>query len=257
MKKVILKNTIVLVSILLTLMMLSSHIPKKTTKQSVANHVVVLELFTSQGCSSCPSADAILGKYALENNPNIIPLAFHVEYWNRLGWTDVFSKKMHSERQSAYAQTFNKGGIYTPQLVINGKYELVGSKKSLVENIVKKELGTGLNLEVKIDSISVRNNHLKVSYNIENSKEIDFINFALVKKKEITHIKSGENGGVKLTNYNVVLDFIKVRATEQKVKKVLLAFNKKWNPSEYMVVAYLQNGISGKILGGTKMELPK
>jgi hypothetical protein len=257
MKKVILRNTIVLVSILLTLMMLSSHIPKKTTKQSVANHVVVLELFTSQGCSSCPSADAILGKYAIENNPNIIPLAFHVEYWNRLGWTDVFSKKIHSERQNAYAQSFHSTSVYTPQLLINGKHELVGCKKISIEKLVKKELESDVTLKVSIDSIVVKCNHLNVLYSFERSKDVNFINLALVKKKEITHIKSGENGGINHTNYNIVVDFIRVQTNVQKIKNVLFPFNKKWNPSEYMVVAYLQNGTAGKILGGAKKELSK
>src|SRR5262245_2326035 len=93
---------------------------------------VVVELFTSQGCSSCPPADRLLGELvrdgAIADRP-VIALSFHVDYWNRLGWTDPFSRPAWSARQQAYADAMRDGRVYTPQLVIAGRSHVVGSRR--------------------------------------------------------------------------------------------------------------------------------
>ena len=89
--------------------------------------VAVLELFTSQGCSSCPAADRLLARTisnAGKDGKNVFALSFHVDYWNRLGWPDPFSTKEYSDRQSQYASQLNLSGVYTPQIVVNGAYLL-------------------------------------------------------------------------------------------------------------------------------------
>src|SRR5581483_91305 len=91
---------------------------------------VVVELFTSEGCSSCPPADELLNRMngrASSNGATIIPLGFHVDYWNYLGWQDRFSSHAYSERQQQYAQRFGLGGPYTPQMVVDGANEFVGN----------------------------------------------------------------------------------------------------------------------------------
>src|SRR6185295_6297026 len=88
---------------------------------------IVVELFTSQGCSSCPPADRLLS--TLRSDPRVVPLAFHVDYWNYIGWTDPFSSARWSQRQQAYARAFASNRIYTPQLVVNGTSECVGSNE--------------------------------------------------------------------------------------------------------------------------------
>jgi hypothetical protein len=94
---------------------------------------VVLELFTSQGCSSCPPADRLLSQLGRERSAGVvIPLAFHVDYWNYLGWSDPFSSPRWSARQQAYARIFGGNRIYTPQLVVNGRKECVGSQRGEV-----------------------------------------------------------------------------------------------------------------------------
>ena len=90
---------------------------------------VVLELFTSEGCSSCPPADALLSELG-SSTKGVIPLAYHVDYWNHLGWTDPLSSPRWSERQSAYARAMNLDGDYTPQMVISGEWQAVGSDRS-------------------------------------------------------------------------------------------------------------------------------
>ena len=87
--------------------------------------MVVVELFTSQGCSSCPPADALLA--VLDKDPNVIVLSEHVDYWNHLGWRDPFSSSAHSARQQQYARRFGQDGPYTPQMVVDGQVQFVGS----------------------------------------------------------------------------------------------------------------------------------
>src|SRR5436190_18609544 len=91
--------------------------------------LVVAELFTSQGCSSCPPADALWQRLGDESplGARIVPLAFHVDYWNSLGWKDPFSSAAWSSRQSDYARAFGSGRIYTPQAVIGGRAECLGA----------------------------------------------------------------------------------------------------------------------------------
>src|SRR5687768_4382247 len=101
-------------------------------KMNSANKTPVLvELFTSEGCSSCPPADAVLARLENEQpdkNAEIIALAFHVDYWNYLGWKDEFSSAVYSERQSGYAAAFKQNSNYTPQMVVDGETEFVGSR---------------------------------------------------------------------------------------------------------------------------------
>jgi len=112
--------------------------PAKTGAQGP----VVVELFTSQGCSSCPPADRLLSR--LKRDPRlagaVIPLAFHVDYWNHLGWSDPFSSSRWSQRQTDYAHAFRSNRVYTPQLVVNGHTECVGSEESEVMRRIRDAL---------------------------------------------------------------------------------------------------------------------
>ncbi|MEK7224336.1 MAG: DUF1223 domain-containing protein, partial [Bacteroidota bacterium] len=127
--------------------------------------VVVLELFTSQGCSSCPPADNLLPQLARLDS-NIIPLSFHVDYWNRLGWTDPFSSSEYSERQREYAKQLNLESIYTPQLIINGGYELVGSSRSAAEATIKRVLKEKAAISLAISDVKLSKNKLNFSVTV-------------------------------------------------------------------------------------------
>src|SRR6266404_7069098 len=113
--------------------------PSSTQASNPAPKPVVLELFTSEGCSSCPPADALLKKLddaGSLDNVEIIAIEEHVDYWNRLGWTDPFSSPDWTERQQRYSQTLRRDGVYTPQLVVNGHDELVGSSERQVREAI-------------------------------------------------------------------------------------------------------------------------
>lgn len=214
----------------------------------------VLELFTSQGCSSCPPADAVLANYAMQNQPNIIPLAFHVDYWNYIGWNDPFSKAQYSDRQRTYANQLNVQGNYTPQMVINGKHELVGSDKSEIDRWVRTELALKPNSHISITKASLSNNALTVAYDTDSPSNT-LVHLALVKKKEFTSIKRGENSGLKQTSYNIVYDFQSIGTYAKTNNKASFSFHSDWLSSDFMVVGYLQNSSTGAILAATKAAI--
>lgn len=228
-------------------------IEKKEAK-SHQEGFAVLELFTSQGCSSCPPADAVLAKYVLQNNPNIIPLAFHVDYWNYIGWIDPFSKAQFTNRQHNYANQLNAQGNYTPQLIINGKYELVGSKENEINNIVNKELSIKKEFNITIKKASISNNLLSIEYYADTNPNT-VVNIALVKKKEFTSIKRGENNGLNQTNYNIVYDFKSITNSTKSNFNTNFQFKSVWQATDFMLVAYLQNTKTGNIIAATKNEI--
>ncbi len=231
-----------------------SNTTKPITKKS-ANGLVVMELFTSQGCSSCPPADAVLGNYALQNNPNIIPLAFHIDYWNYIGWKDPFSKSEYSKRQRQYAAYFNSGSVYTPQLIINGQYQIVGSNESAIQNKVTQLVASPAKENISITEAVVANGKLSVTYNVQNFSPNDKVNLALVKKKELTSITRGENTGLKQTNYTIVFDFISLPLSKKEPTTFEFDFRKDWNPSDFKIVGYIQSTQNLVISSATQKEI--
>jgi hypothetical protein len=167
-------------------------------------NVAILELFTSQGCSSCLPADRLLGTYT--SKEDVIVLSFHVDYWDRLGWKDPFSSKAFTERQNTYASA-NKSDVYTPQVIINGQTEMVGSNESKISATVKKVLEQEPNANISIKTVKPENGQVSINFAAAGNTANSVLNIALVQKKATTEIKAGENGGATLTNYNIVRNF--------------------------------------------------
>ena len=116
--------------------------------------IVVLELFTSQGCSSCPSADKLLNEVRKEyNEENVFALSYHVSYWNYIGWKDPFSKEEYTEKQHAYAAKFRSRSVYTPQLVVNGKEHFVGSDQYKLYSRLKSYSKTSVPNQVVLKNV--------------------------------------------------------------------------------------------------------
>lgn len=230
--------------------MASPGVQKNTGTNFIDNEgegFVLMELFTSQGCSSCPPADAILEMYAKKNDKRIIPLAFHVDYWNRLGWIDSLSKSDYSDRQRDYAEKLNAQS-YTPQLIINGQTELVGSYKSEIAIIVTKFLNEKASLKINIIDVKLLNDKVEVSYDATGNFLNMNINAVLVQKSVVTQIKGGENRGVKLNNFNVVRDFKTDRLTKP-AGSFELKLPKGSSYDNYMVVLFGQDKNNGTIKG--------
>lgn len=165
---------------------------------AAAERPVVVELFTSQGCSSCPPANAFLNEMT-KGRTDVLPLAFHVTYWDRLGWRDPFSLEAATSRQDRYGRRFGDGS-YTPEMVVDGGVGLVGSRRDEVNAAIekaKREQTTAAEISVSKDAGNVT---IKVGAGIGSGKVL-LIGFD---REHTTKIGRGENGGRTLAEANVV-----------------------------------------------------
>lgn len=190
----------------LLLILLSLNGFKKKDKATIAPKsnagFAVVELFTSEGCSSCPAADKLIAELAASKKENVYILSYHVDYWNRLGWADPFSKPEFSARQKKYASKFSSESVYTPQVVVNGSTEFVGSDKSKLNGAITNSLQNEKGSDVTMN-ISRNNNLVVVSYDIKEANKV-LLNIALVQPEATTMVKKGENGGRTLHHVNIV-----------------------------------------------------
>jgi len=170
---------------------------------NAAEAPVVLELFTSQGCSSCPPADALLGELA--QLPNVIALAWHVDYWNSLGWRDPYASRQWTERQQAYAVHL-RDEVYTPALVVNGASMVVGSDRAAVGAAMRQApaLPVPVSLRRRGDSLEAE---------IAPDSQILTRLLVIYDREHATDVASGENSGRRLQEYRIVRGLRSVEGT--------------------------------------------
>ncbi|WP_300026526.1 thioredoxin family protein [uncultured Maribacter sp.] len=173
--------------------------------EKLSKGIVVLELFTSQGCSSCPPADELLQEVKMTYPDNVFALSYHVDYWNYIGWEDPFSKKEFTERQSSYNKKFGYNGNYTPELVVNGKEHLVGSHKAKVVNAIKKYSATTSESQILIKNFKRQENQIYFDYNIIGKTSAKTVRAVLLLKERNTQVNRGENRQKTLVNTNIVI----------------------------------------------------
>lgn len=168
--------------------------------------VIVLELFTSQGCSSCPPADHLLKQVKQEHAHDVIVMSYHVDYWNYIGWKDIFSKKAFNDKQRVYGLKFSSSSIYTPQVVVNGKEHFVGSNRSIMN--AKLRQYSKQHSENLIDIMAVKKNSYSISFRYDITGDISKkrMRVALVLDERETHVKRGENRNSVLSNSNIVIE---------------------------------------------------
>jgi hypothetical protein len=171
---------------------------------------VVVELFTSQGCSSCPPADALI--HDIANDPamrgRVIPLAFHVDYWDRLGWRDPFSSAEWTQRQGRYARTMHLSSAYTPQGVVNGTHEFVGSNRAALSAALEKASNEKPRTEITLTARREGNSLIATIHAAVPSN--DDLMLAVVEDGVTTRIEHGENAGRTITNDAIVRKLIRV-----------------------------------------------
>lgn len=170
------------------------------TPMTAQSGPVVVELYTSQGCSSCPPADEFLGKLAKRGD--VIALSLHVDYWDYIGWKDIFANPQFTERQHAYARAAGKRMVYTPQMVIAGQDLVVGTKPGEVGRMIKAHSALPSRVAIKVerggDQVQISAKPL--------SKGLGKMLVQMVRFKDgqTVHIKRGENAGRELAYHNVV-----------------------------------------------------
>lgn len=168
---------------------------------------VVLELFTSQGCSSCPAADALLGELAARDD--VLPLSLHVDYWNYIGWVDPYASEANTVRQKAYMHAMRTSYVYTPQLVIDGRQHVVGSDRGAVEAAIEQaKSAPGVHLKVAIDE--QRGGRMTVKIPKAELKEPATVLLLMFDRKHDTKVTAGENDGRAITNHRVVRGMKKI-----------------------------------------------
>jgi hypothetical protein len=213
---------------------------------------VLVELFTSEGCSSCPPADralAFLDKEQPYPQAEVITLALHVDYWNSLGWKDEFSTALFTQRQELYAEKLKVDSTYTPQMIVDGKIEFVGSDTGKAARAIAEAA------KVQKGKIEIVKNNDKLSVKItdlpvhENSN----IFLAIAEDNLISNVGRGENSGKKLEHQSVVRELRSIgtlKPQEESAEiETNLQFNQGWKKENLKLVVFVQENDSRKILG--------
>lgn len=170
---------------------------------ATAGGTAVVELFTSEGCSSCPPADAVLADLA-RRSPGVCALEFHVDYWDDLGWPDPFASPEFTARQHSYAQAFRTRGMFTPQMVVNGTDSFTGSDRAHAEESVARALARPGTLPLSITTRPIDSGSLLVEYRAPNASSNATINIAVVEHSASIDVRAGENAGRRLLHSNIV-----------------------------------------------------
>lgn len=218
--------------------------------------IAVLELFTSQGCSSCPPADKLLNEVITEansKNRRVYGLSFHVDYWDRLGWKDPYSNVQFSNRQRQYARQFAAKGVYTPQEVVNGKTEFVGSNRQRLQTSLAASLHQPATVAIALSLPTQKPETLTVAYSLKGGFQNAVLHVALISKSTETTISRGENAGRKLAHSNVVRNLQTVPATES--GRVTLAVPEDFDRTQGAVIAYVQARQGLAVTGASKLDL--
>ncbi|HAW48328.1 MAG TPA: DUF1223 domain-containing protein [Roseovarius sp.] len=172
-----------------------------------ADRPVVVELYTSQGCSSCPPADGFFEQLAARDD--VLALSLHVDYWDYIGWEDTFGSPAHTARQRGYAAAAGRKMVYTPQMIVNGADHVVGTRYRDVTDLIDKHRATqenGIAVQVRREGGQV---HLEARSERPRKMPL-MVQFARYMPKAKVEIERGENAGRTITYTNIVTDLVKV-----------------------------------------------
>ncbi len=210
-----------------------------------AGRHVVVELFTSQGCSSCPEADAYLAE--LSRRPDVIALSYHVDYWDYLGWRDTLASADFSRRQEDYAARRGDGRMYTPQVVVNGTLAEVGSRRRAVEALIATARARAAAEAVRM-SVSASPATLAIALGPEAVPRKASVWIAAVEPRVAVTITRGENAGREMVYHNVVRRLVPAGAWDGEPATIELPRPTVLTPSATAFAALLQADDTGEIL---------
>lgn len=227
---------------------------------SPTHRVALLELYTSEGCNSCPAAEKWLGQLTSKgySSDKVIPIALHVDYWDYLGWRDIYSDRRHSQRQQQHVQRNKLATAYTPQLILNGK-NLRPSR--LLKGRLKIINAQTASIKIELSALMLENNQLAVTshiYPVQNSAiEAKILFLALVEDDIDSNIKSGENAGRTLKHNGVTRSLLEpVSLNSDKATKIerIISIPKDANQDKLSIVAFVE-AEPGIILQAVKLNL--
>jgi len=216
----------------------------------------VVELFTSEGCNTCPPADKVLSAMKVDaekNHKNIFFLEYHVDYWNKLGWKDPYSSFQYTLRQKNYTSVLNEESMYTPMMVVNGATSFTGSDAAKAKTAVGTALAAppAQQLTIKLDSVA--NDTAFVRYTTSKTDKNFCIRIAITESNLLSKIGKGENSGMTLTHDGVVRVFFSgdIKNASSQLKVPL----KKFLPGKNCeLVAFIQHKQTLKILAAAKQN---
>jgi hypothetical protein len=206
----------------------------------------VVELFTSQGCSSCPPADALLAELA--SRPDILALSFHVDYWDRLGWKDPFSSPQATTRQHRYAALLDLATVYTPQIVVDGHWQAVGSERGEIRHALAKAAADPVAIPL---ALAITGRQATARIGSGAGRETASLLLVGFDRRHVTAIKAGENGGRKLAYVDVVRSVRDLGRVSGETATADLADD--WQGER---IAALLQAEDGRILGAAVVDLP-
>jgi hypothetical protein len=224
---------------------------------------VVVELFTSEGCSSCPPADAVLDRLARDQpvaGAEVIALELHVDYWNGLGWADPFSQASFSERQRAYADAFGQRGVYTPQMVVGGRRELVGSDERGARDAIAEAAGAP-SLRVQASRTGDRLEIVVGDAEGAPLAEPAGVWLAVTEDGLSTRVPRGENAGATLAHGPVVRDLRRIASLAAgargpvSIKDVEVRMDPAWIRDHVRAAVLVQRDGTRAILGGASVAM--
>ncbi|MDW9378662.1 DUF1223 domain-containing protein [Chryseobacterium sp. JV558] len=226
-------------------------VQKTAQNTTTENGFAVLELFTSEGCSSCPPADELMGKIGKEyKGEPVYLLSYHVDYWNRLGWKDRFSTAENSQRQQQYSRILNSQ-VYTPQLVVNGKTEFVGSDEHSIKNAIQETLFNSKKTNVEL-SANVSQKEINVQYKTSTTDPKNMLLINLVERHSSTQVGKGENEGRHLHHWQIVHKQNHISLNKQQEGTTTFKLPDDFSPENWEVIAFIQNPKTGEISGSAK-----
>jgi hypothetical protein len=221
-----------------------------------ADNAVLVELFTSEGCSSCPPADQLLMKLESQQpvaGVHIIALSEHVDYWDRLGWRDPFSSAQFTSRQQDYSRVLRNEGPYTPQMVVDGAAGFIGNQPADALRAIT-QAGQSAKAAVRI---TVSNG--KIAVQADGVKHAADVVVAITESRLLSNVARGENAGRKLTHTAVVRWLHvagKTRPGEPFSGETSVSPDKSWKPENLRAVVFLQDRSSRKVLAVAEAPLP-
>ena len=231
-----------------------------TDTRRTGDGFAVVEMFTSQGCNSCPPAEELLSEIdrdARERGQPVYALGFHVDYWDHLGWTDPYGSAAYTRRQEAYARAFGSGGLYTPQMIVNGTVEFVGSDRRQASSAIgSRPVGGGRDPARPVGRGRrwAARRRVVVDYEVERPPERAVLNVAVVERGLENDVPRGENAGRRLRQDAVVRAFT-ARPVNVERGRVELDVPPAFDPNRASVVGYVQNGADQAVVGATAVDL--
>ena len=226
------------------------------TASALAQKTVLVELFTSEGCSSCPPADALLRQVngsQTSAGQLVVGISEHVTYWNSLGWSDPFSSPLYTERQNTYSERFHLEGVYTPQMVINGAEQIVGSDRTALLHAVQQEGAQQPRISLRILSVSISGRTLTVNFSTSGDlpKQGADLMAVLTDDSDRSNVLHGENSGRNLAHVAVARSLsrvTRVQAAGERTVQIQIPASFQSTQGHHLIL-FAQTPGNGRVLG--------